>query len=201
MKTKFIIATLLILIISSLPYPSIARDGRMTSSPEAEKTVPFAPWFQDPQEDYLLFMPIVSHPYRANSEEDFATQVVVLVNSERAGEGCLPLSIDARLTDAALGHSQDMALNDFFSHTGSDGSSPWERMVAAGYQFSAAAENIAAGYATPEVVVDGWMNSPLHRANILNCSLEDTGVGYIYLENDAGSVNFHHYWTQVFGTQ
>jgi uncharacterized protein YkwD len=130
----------------------------------------------------------------------FAQQVVNIVNQERANAGCAPLTINQQLTTAAQGHSNDMALNDFFSHTGSDGSSPWERMNNAGYQFSYAAENIAAGYPTPQAVVNGWMDSPGHRANILNCILEDTGVGYYYLANDTGTTNYHHYWTQVFGT-
>jgi uncharacterized protein YkwD len=93
-----------------------------------------------------------------------------------------------------------MAQNDFFSHTGSDGSSFTDRLIRAGYTFSAAAENIAAGTTTPERTVDGWMNSEGHRRNILNCELREIGVGYAYLENDTGSVNYHHYWTQDFGT-
>ncbi len=93
-----------------------------------------------------------------------------------------------------------MAINDFFDHTGSDGSSPGDRIHEAGYQYSRAAENVAAGYTTPEAVVDGWMQSSGHRDNILNCALQDIGVGYYYLENDTGNVNYKHYWTQVFAT-
>lgn len=101
---------------------------------------------------------------------------------------------------AAQLHSKDMALHDFFGHTGSNGSSLRDRMRAQGYSFSRAAENIAAGYPTPAGVMDGWMKSPGHSANILNCNLREIGVGYYYLANDTGNVNFHHYWTQVFGT-
>lgn len=106
--------------------------------------------------------------------------------------------MDSRLVNAAMEHSADMATNDFFSHTGSDDSEPWDRMVAAGYSYSWAGENIAAGYQTPEAVVGGWMNSPDHRANILNCAFTETGVGYIYLAEDQGQVNYRHYWTHVF---
>ena len=73
-------------------------------------------------------------------------------------------------------------------------------MTRAGYQWSGAGENIAAGYASPEDVMDGWMNSQGHRANILNCAFRDIGVGYVYLANDTGQVNYRHYWTQDFGT-
>jgi uncharacterized repeat protein (TIGR01451 family) len=128
----------------------------------------------------------------------FALEVVNLVNQERASVGCAPLAINQQLTTAAQAHSTDMALNDFFSHTSSNGSSPWERINNAGYQFSYAAENIAAGYTTPQAAVNAWMASPGHRANILNCILEDTGVGYYFLANDTGDTNYHHYWTHVF---
>lgn len=131
---------------------------------------------------------------------DFAARVVELVNRERINAGCAPLAPHSALMRAALEHSTDMALNDFFSHTGSDGSQPWDRMTRAGYNWSQAAENIAAGYPSPESVVQGWMNCPGHRGNILNCNLRDTGVGYYYLAQDTGTVNYHHYWTQVFGT-
>jgi uncharacterized protein YkwD len=77
------------------------------------------------------------------------------------------------------------------SHTGSDGSSPGDRITRAGYTWSAYGENVAYGYATPEQVMNGWMNSPGHRANILNCSFKEIGVGLA----QPGS-----YWTQDFGT-
>jgi uncharacterized protein YkwD len=93
-----------------------------------------------------------------------------------------------------------MALNDFFSHVGSNGSTFTERIEATRYQWSNAAENIAAGYSSPEAVVEGWMNSQGHRDNILNCALREIGVGYYYLANDTGEVNYRHYWTQVFAT-
>lgn len=61
-------------------------------------------------------------------------------------------------------------------------------------------ENIAAGYSTPEAVVEGWKNSSGHRANLLNPNFTELGVGYYYLANDTGSVNYNRYWTQVFGS-
>jgi uncharacterized protein YkwD len=93
-----------------------------------------------------------------------------------------------------------MALHDFVSHVGSDGSLLVDRVEDAGYvNWAALAENAAGGQATPELVVDSWMNSPDHRKNILNCNYKDIGVGYYYLQNDTGVKNYHHYWTQVFG--
>ncbi|UCC51719.1 MAG: CAP domain-containing protein [Anaerolineaceae bacterium] len=126
-------------------------------------------------------------------------EVVELVNSERAQVGCPPLQISSQLTAAAQGHSEDMAHNDYFSHTSLDGRSPWDRIRAEGYDFWSAAENIAAGYPTPAAVVAAWIENDGHRANILSCDLEDIGVGYYYLANDTGDLNYHHYWTQNFG--
>ena len=89
---------------------------------------------------------------------------------------------------------------DFFSHTGADGSTVGDRVQNSGYQYSNAGENIAAGQTTAVDVVEGWINSPGHRANILNPNYTEIGVGYEYLQNDTGSINYNHYWTQVFGT-
>jgi uncharacterized protein YkwD len=125
-----------------------------------------------------------------------AQQVVDLVNQERAKAGCQPLIVSAQLTAAAQGHSQDMATNDFFSHTGSNGSSPWQRIQATGYQYSAAAENIAYGYSTAAAVMQGWMSSSGHRKNILNCGLREIGVGYATHPNTSNIA----YWTQDFAT-
>lgn len=150
--------------------------------------------------DYFFYLPTVhGGEGSGNGTGDFAARVVDLVNRRRIDVGCPSLAVDARLTAAAQGHSEDMGINDFFSHTGSDGSLPWDRMEAEGYNWSRAAENIAAGYPTPEDVVAAWMRSTGHRDNILNCALVDTGVGYVYLADDGGSVNYRHYWTQLFG--
>ncbi|MCI5120972.1 MAG: CAP domain-containing protein [Candidatus Electrothrix sp. AUS4] len=131
---------------------------------------------------------------------DFEEQVVALTNQQRQAYGCAPLTMDTRLRAAAAGHSKDMAVNDFFSHTGTGNTSPFDRIYAQGYSFSRAGENIAAGYTSPESVVNAWMNSEGHRANILNCGFIHIGVGHYYLQNDTGNVNYGHYWTQVFGS-
>jgi len=130
---------------------------------------------------------------------DFIDQVVDLINVERSQANLDPLQMDRQLSEAAQLHSESMADDDFFSHYGVDGSSPFDRIEEAGYQYSRAAENIAAGYQTPEAVVQAWMNSSGHRANILNSDLTEIGVGYEYLANDMGSLNYSSYWTTTFG--
>ncbi|MFF3634492.1 CAP domain-containing protein [Streptomyces sp. NPDC002250] len=117
-------------------------------------------------------------------------RVVELVNAERGKVGCSPLNLNATLTKAAQEHSQDMAAHQNMSHTGSDGSSPGDRITGAGYSWSSYGENVAYGYSTPEEVMAGWMSSPGHRANILNCAFKEIGVGLA----QPGS-----YWTQDFG--
>jgi len=112
-----------------------------------------------------------------------------LTNQVRAQHGLRPLSFNQRLYAAAQNHSNDMARHGFMSHQGSNGSSMSDRVRAVGYNYSSIAENVAAGYRTPEEVVRGWMNSPGHRKNILNPNLTEIGVGHD-----------NNYWTQVFGT-
>ncbi len=125
----------------------------------------------------------------------FESQVIALINVERANNGLGPLSEQSQLAAAARVHSNDMACNHFFSHTGSDGSSPFDRMSRQGYSFSAAAENIAAGYGSPADVVAGWMGSEGHRANILGTYVH-IGVGYTYEPNS----DWGTYWTATFGS-
>lgn len=140
-----------------------------------------------------------------NSTETIANssvmdEVIQLTNQFRQENGLDPLNFDPQLATAAQNHSQDMAIQDFFSHTGLNGSNIGDRVDATGYDFSTAGENIAAGYSTAERVVDGWINSDGHRANLLNPDFTEIGVGYFFLENDTGSTNYNHYWTQVFAT-
>jgi hypothetical protein len=130
----------------------------------------------------------------------FVNQVLELTNQFRAQNGLAPLKLNSELNAAAQAHSQDMAQNDYFSHTGKNGSKPWDRAKVVGYEARSMGENIAAGQTTPESVVQGWINSPGHRANLLNSSYKELGVGYFYLENDTGSVNYKRYWTQLFGS-
>jgi len=120
-----------------------------------------------------------------------ATEVVTLTNAERQKAGCPPLSNSKTLRRVATAHSEDMAARDFFSHTNPDGQDPGDRAAAAGYD-GYAGENIAMGYRSAEAVVEGWMDSSGHRANILNCSSTEIGVGVA--DSPRGL-----YWTQMFG--
>ncbi|WP_431780253.1 sigma-70 family RNA polymerase sigma factor [Streptomyces chumphonensis] len=121
-------------------------------------------------------------------------QVVDLVNAERARAGCGPVRHNDRLDTAAARHSADMAARDYFDHTDPDGDDPGDRISAAGYSWSTYGENIARGQQSASDVVTAWMDSPGHRANILNCSFEEMGVG-------KHSASGGPWWTQVFGTQ
>ncbi|KMS88213.1 MULTISPECIES: CAP domain-containing protein [Streptomyces] len=118
-------------------------------------------------------------------------EILRLVNAERSKAGCQPLTLNSTLTKAAQAHSDDMAAHQNMSHTGSDGSSPGDRITRAGYTWSSYGENVAYGYSTADQVMAGWMSSPGHRANILNCGFKEIGVGLA----QPGS-----YWTQDFGT-
>ncbi|MCS0603119.1 sigma-70 family RNA polymerase sigma factor [Streptomyces sp. LP11] len=121
-------------------------------------------------------------------------QVIALVNKERATAGCGPVTEDSELDKAAQAHSDDMAARNFFEHTNPDGADPGQRITAAGYRWSTYGENIAKGQQTPESVMDSWMNSPGHRANILNCSFKNLGVG---VHRGSGGP----WWTQDFGAK
>jgi len=116
-------------------------------------------------------------------------QVVTLVNDVRTKRGCEPVRVVPELAAAAQGHSSDMADRDYFDHTTPEGVGFAERIVAAGYP-NPGAENIARGQQSATQVMNSWMESDGHRANILNCQLTTIGVG---LDKDGW------YWTQNFG--
>lgn len=142
--------------------------------------------------------PTAAQPMPSDSSESMATQVIDLVNAERGVAGCPPLMRDRTLAAIATAHNTAMAHDDFFDHTDPAGHSPFDRLSAAGYRYRLAAENIAAGPTTAAAVVAGWLASPGHRANILNCDLRATGVGYVIDPQD--SLGYGSYWTQLFAT-
>ncbi|MGN9762592.1 CAP domain-containing protein [Streptomyces sp. SD31] len=122
-----------------------------------------------------------------------AAEVVELTNRERAGAGLRPLAVDPVLASAAQEHSADMVARAFYSHTSPEGSQPWDRAAAAGSTRRSIGENIACGQRSPAEVVEGWMNSPGHRANILKRDFTHIGIGF------AGGGPAGTYWTQLFG--
>ncbi|MDI7275446.1 MAG: CAP domain-containing protein, partial [Anaerolineae bacterium] len=128
----------------------------------------------------------------------YVQRVVELTNQERAAAGLSPLVFDLALSSAAQAHSEDMAAHGFFSHIGSDGSTPRRRTVAAGYEpLLACGENLGGGQPTPEEVVNAWMNSKTQRENILRPGLQHIGVGYAYHEGST----YGHYWTLLLASQ
>jgi uncharacterized protein YkwD len=123
-------------------------------------------------------------------------RVIVLTNEHRRAAGCGDLAWNGALATAAQRHADDMAANNYFSHNSRNGATFAARIRAAGYRYRLAAENIAAGQQSPEEVVATWMDSPGHRANILNCRLRHVGIGFA--EN--GGSAYGAYWVQDFGT-
>lgn len=120
------------------------------------------------------------------------TEVLTLINQERANVGLPPLTMNWSLRQAAREHSADMACNNFVSHTGSNGTSAYDRITAYGYYPSWWGENIYMGWNTsPAAVVNWWMNSTPHRNNILHQYYIHIGVGHAYYNNrNAYTLNF-----------
>ncbi len=104
------------------------------------------------------------------------SEMMSLLNFQRASQGLGPVQEDARLSRSAQAHAADMEANGYFSHQGQNGSRFYERAAAAGYA-CAAAENIASGQPSEDIVVRGWMGSDGHRRNILLSDATEFGIG------------------------
>ena len=131
----------------------------------------------------------INIPSVPSSVLEFESEVIRLVNEIRVKNGLSALSHNWELSRVARYKSQDMKDNKYFSHTSPVYGAPAQMIKNFGISYRAAGENIAMGYATPQAVVDAWMNSSGHRANILNSSYTHIGVGY---------VASGRYWTQMF---
>lgn len=129
---------------------------------------------------------------RTGTVSALETQVLNLVNNERAKAGLQPLTMYDKLVNLAEMKAQDMAQKNYFSHTSPTYGTPFEMLQKYGVTYRAAGENIAAGQTTAEQVMNDWMNSSGHRANILNASFTEIGVGYY-----AGG-NYRTEWVQLF---
>jgi uncharacterized protein YkwD len=135
-------------------------------------------------------------------KDAYEQSVVELVNAARAEHGLPPLKRSAPFEAAARYHAADLGQDDYFDHSTYDREagklvyicSAWDRI--ASYTSGAHAENAAAGYSTPQAVMDGWMGSAGHRSNILNPSSREIGVGY-----SSGSGRYNVYWVQDFGAR
>lgn len=132
----------------------------------------------------IIHVPTID-PTVANYEQE----VIRLVNEIRRENGLKALTYDWELARVARYKSQDMKDNGYFSHFNPTYGTPFQRIRNFGLSFRSAGENIAKGNATPQMVVNGWMNSSGHRANILNANFTHIGVGYVSGGN---------YWTQMF---
>ncbi|MFF4212584.1 CAP domain-containing protein [Streptomyces sp. NPDC001796] len=158
-----------------------------TPSPTATgATATAAPPSQEP-----TTAPVTIPSQKVTSEAAAAAEVIKLVNQERAKVGCSPVTPNGPLRKLAEAFSEDMAARNFFDHTDPDGKDPWQRAAVLGIT-DLGGENIARGQASPQDVMDAWMNSPGHRANILNCDFTTLGVGVHF--GSGGP-----WWTQDFG--
>jgi uncharacterized protein YkwD len=133
---------------------------------------------------------------------DFSTRILQRINQLRAsGANCgssgqfapaPAVAWNAKLTQAADGHSQDMSAQNYFSHTSLDGRTFDQRIDATGYAWSTAGENIAAGYPSVDAVMDGWTQSPGHCANLMNQNFAEIGVACV---PGTSSTTYNNYWT------
>lgn len=132
---------------------------------------------------------ILQIPQLESTVSSYESEVIRLVNEIRQQNGLRPLAANWELSRVARYKSQDMRDNGYFSHSSPTYGTPFQMLSAFGLSYRTAGENIAKGYASPQAVVNGWMNSSGHRANILNASYTQIGVGYVSGGN---------YWTQLF---
>lgn len=181
--------------------PTAVPTATPTQAPSAEPTAvptqePTATPAQTPSAEPTAEPLATPSPTTAPAgERAMEQEVLKLVNQARAENGLNPLSWADDLADIARAHSADMIERGFFSHTNPDGQSPFDRIKSNGISYRAAAENIAYGQPDAEAVMNSWMNSAGHRANILNENLKEIGMGAVKDSN--GTV----YWTQVFVTR
>jgi len=137
--------------------------------------------------------PVQSQPTAPAQEASTEVQQVLdLVNAERAKAGLSPVTLNAELSRMATIKAEDMRDNHYFSHESPTYGSPFDMMSSFGIKYSYAGENIAAGQKTPDEVMKGWMNSPGHKANILNEHYTQIGIGV------AKGGSYGTYWVQSF---
>ncbi len=167
------------------PVLSGTDAGMGPTADAASAPIPDA--FTPPQPDAYTPPP----PPVVGCDNPIEQEVIRLANEARAAAGVGPLTCDPTMTAVARAHSTDMCMRDYFSHTGLDGRSPFDRMRDGGVRYSTAGENIAWGQRSASEVHTAWMNSSGHRRNILNGAFGRIGVGL----DPCGGRN---YWTQIF---
>lgn len=168
---------------NALPGGESGPQQEEAAKPQPEK--PIEPQSEEPAKPDS--QPETPEASEISSERSYEQEVVRLVNLERAKNGLPELTEDVELSRIARLKSRDMHDNGYFDHTSPTYGTPFQMMRSFGISYRSAGENIAMGYATPQSVVNAWMNSPGHRANILNASYTKIGVGL-----------YERYWTQHF---
>lgn len=142
---------------------------------------------------------VIADPARP-AESDWERRVVQHVNRFRRENGLPPLEVNAFLSRAAMAHARDMLARDFFSHYNPDGLGPGDRATAAGYQWSRILENLASGQESARSAVTAWIRSTDgHREAMLDPSVSEVGVGYIFTPFDPGRIGSLHYWAMTLG--
>ncbi|MEV0225053.1 CAP domain-containing protein [Streptomyces sp. NPDC050704] len=178
------------------PSPSVSptkAPEKAAEKPAAKPTTkaPAAPETKPTTKAPATKAPKTTPPQAASGASTAEAEVLSLVNAERAKAGCSPVSASNSLAALAEAFSKDMAARDFFDHTDPSGATPWDRAEEAGVS-NLGGENIARGQADAAAVMEAWMNSPGHRANILNCDFKTLGVGAHFASGGP-------WWTQDFG--
>ncbi|WP_078380356.1 CAP domain-containing protein [Sutcliffiella halmapala] len=167
------------------PAPAPKEEVKAPTQPKEQAPAPQQPAPQQPAEK-----PSENKTEQtASAVSAFEKKVVELTNAERAKQGLAPLQLDSELSKVAKEKSNDMKQNNYFSHNSPKYGSPFDMMKQFGISYRTAGENIAMGQKSPEEVVNAWMNSSGHRANIMNGNFTHIGVGHV----EAGN-----YWTQMF---
>jgi uncharacterized protein YkwD len=176
--------------------PTAEPDAEPTAEPSPAKPDPKPPRQQSPEnEPEKTTTPATARPPTQPATtssgilSESESRVLTIVNKRRAEAGCTALKPNAKLTRAARKHSRHMERTGEFGHSGIGDGDMQSRVEAQGYAWSRLGENIAWGYPSARAVMRGWMNSPGHKANILNCSFRQIGIGRV------GT-----YWTQNFAT-
>lgn len=130
-----------------------------------------------------LLQPLVDRGILAYATEMSISQLLAETNDKRAQNGVGPLSINIKLNSAAQSKANDMIARNYWAHNTPDGKEPWVFFDAAGYKYLKAGENLAYGFATSSSAVVGWMNSPTHKANMLDSAFTEVGFGFTNGEN------------------
>lgn len=174
-------------IKASDPFASAKPSTPETPSEPSTPSTPSTP--AEPSKPTAPSSPSTSTPGTSGSVSSLEQQVVNLVNQQRAAYGLGALTLSTKLSDGARLKAQDLQKNRYFDHNSPTYGSPFDMMRSLGITYGSAGENIAMGFSSAEAVVNAWMNSPSHRANILDARFTQIGVGYV---SNGG------YWAQWF---